>query len=1006
MGVTRALAVFLVVLASATVVGIHIKKQSAEALFRRAKEALDKGQHSTAEKLCGKVALKPDVDPALLDSALEMAAYCRVMMADTKIMKPWTEIIRLADGFLKLYTTSEHCAQVKAAMQGAMLGKATEQFSKALRDTTLDEPAKVGRFKKLMADLDGALKVQPDGAGVANIDGLKSKMQTEVERLERLIAYRRARGEFQARAAELRKGGHYAQAYRDYMGFEGEYPEAKDDKGVQTYLEELGKEEREAVAFHESAAPASQAPTGWRPSFEKQFWLVAHEPVPHSRPMDAEGAVFCMAKGVLYALDAATGAVRWVRPGNSAKGFLPACPVKHDDGERVVVASDMEDALLLLDASTGAEVWRQRLEDECVGPPMVLGPRVYLATLGRGVLVFSLEKGTFLGHYPMADGILVQPYPDPENQRLLVASENGQVYELDLASGKCKEIVRTGLPRYSIGCRPLAISIYLLLSSQQGCGPARLHVYARPKWVRRYEPAKSPVQDVSEGIVGELHLATPSLYAYYADGYFRALKWNSTDPEEGVVLNESINLASREALRTNAQFIVADQGGDRILLLAIGDSLKAYNLGTGEDPVPATDDTKTADGTQPAGLWRKSLSPGAPARVAFPLQRRGSVVYAGYEGIESDGTVLLAYDFRADKGLWRVATGMEPTDLVLQNDTGYVRTTDGSVFELDLASRAAAVGGRLVSRGVGNFSRWVPRPLIRKVGGKRTLYLGGKSTLAAIEPGGGEPRSVWANDCVGQGFVTGPPVWLDGRLILATDAGKVYAVDAATGKPNCEEFVSGPPPAPFHCGPAIGPKDGVFIGADNGILYRLKIEQRAGLACLRAAAKFDTKGKVRARPTFAHGFGIDVVYVGNMAGHVWACSTRDLKELGHWQVQGRVCSEVVVWGKRLLLVTTDEGSVYALRGDAKETIEWRFPKAGERIGPVLGAPALSYNTVYVGSADGHIYGIEAATGERVWKHRIGYPIHRTPIVHKSRLIVAAASGQIFVVRPGHRRGWQ
>ena len=443
------------------------------------------------------------------------------------------------------------------------------------------------------------------------------------------------------------------------------------------------------------------------------------------------------------------------------------------------------------------------------------------------------------------------------------------------------------------------------------------------------------------------------------------------------------------------------QGGDRILLLAVRDSLKAYNLGTGTNPVPAEDDLRPADDRASVNYWRALWSP----RVAFPLQRRGSVVYAAYEGIESDGTVLLAYDFQARQVIWRVALGMEPTDLVLQKDTGYVRTSDGSLFELDLAAREGSLGARLLSTGKGDFSPWVAPPLVRKADGESLFYLGGKNALAVVKRRDGRYRSLWPNDCVLHGFVAGPLAWLDRRLIVATDAGKVYAVSASTGARKCDEFVSGQPPSPFRCGPTIGPKGHVFIGAENGVLYKLRLEEKGGIICLRPAAQFNTKGELRARPTLGHGFGIRVVYVGNLAGHVWACSTRDLRELGHWQVQGRIHSEIAV-RRRLLIVSTDEGSVYALRKDAKDAIEWRFPKAGKKIGAVLGAPAVTYDTVYVGSSDGCIYGIKAATGEPAWQHKIGYPISRTPVLHNGRVIVATTSGQLFVVRPRRKRNWR
>lgn len=58
---------------------------------------------------------------------------------------------------------------------------------------------------------------------------------------------------------------------------------------------------------------------------------------------------------------------------------------------------------------------------------------------------------------------------------------------------------------------------------------------------------------------------------------------------------------------------------------------------------------------------------------------------------------------------------------------------------------------------------------------------------------------------------------------------------------------------------------------------------------------------------------------------------------------------------------------------------------------VHSSPVVSQGVVYFGSDDGHVYASDALSGDLLWKHRIGYPIRSSPLIHGSNLVIGEAS---------------
>lgn len=72
---------------------------------------------------------------------------------------------------------------------------------------------------------------------------------------------------------------------------------------------------------------------------------------------------------------------------------------------------------------------------------------------------------------------------------------------------------------------------------------------------------------------------------------------------------------------------------------------------------------------------------------------------------------------------------------------------------------------------------------------------------------------------------------------------------------------------------------------------------------------------------------------------------------------------------------------------------WRFHTAGR----VLGSPAIAGGAAFIGSTDGFIYAVEAATGALRWKARTGGRVTSSPAVAGGRVFAGSYDGLVYAL---------
>ncbi len=188
----------------------------------------------------------------------------------------------------------------------------------------------------------------------------------------------------------------------------------------------------------------------------------------------------------------------------------------------------------------------------------------------------------------------------------------------------------------------------------------------------------------------------------------------------------------------------------------------------------------------------------------------------------------------------------------------------------------------------------------------------------------------------------------------------------------------------------------IYFGSDDGHLYALNAQTRT------LQWKFATRDRIRATPAFA-GQG---VFFSSDDGYIYALH-KDSGEL-LWKynlgdgeaVRNLPAYEATSdfdWGKsspvvkgHSLYVGSADGHLYALNATSGDLL-WKF-KAKDRI---RSNPVAQGNRVYFGSWDHSVYALDGRTGELLWKQKTGGRIVSTPLLMDGRVIVGSRDAQLY-----------
>ncbi len=155
---------------------------------------------------------------------------------------------------------------------------------------------------------------------------------------------------------------------------------------------------------------------------------------------------------------------------------------------------------------------------------------------------------------------------------------------------------------------------------------------------------------------------------------------------------------------------------------------------------------------------------------------------------------------------------------------------------------------------------------------------------------------------------------------------------------------------------------------------------------------FPTGARVVSSPVWQD----NVLYFGGDDGNIYAVDAATGHQVWKHATGGPVPSSPVV-ANGIVYVGSYDGKLYALDARTGAT-RWKFATTGERrfeakglhgwlptnqtiadpFDVFLSSPVFAQGTVYFGSGDGHLYAVDAASGELRWKFLTGDVVHASP----------------------------
>lgn len=154
----------------------------------------------------------------------------------------------------------------------------------------------------------------------------------------------------------------------------------------------------------------------------------------------SDTAFFGLNNGKVYAVDALTGKTKWPAP-FQAKQAVWAAPLPDPDTNLVYVGS-LDHNLYALDLATGALKWQKSLGAAIAASPVLSDGVLYVGTFGSQVLALSAADGSQKWAVPTASWVWGTPVL--YGSGLYFADVAGNVYAVDPATGQRQWSVKPG----------------------------------------------------------------------------------------------------------------------------------------------------------------------------------------------------------------------------------------------------------------------------------------------------------------------------------------------------------------------------------------------------------------------------------------------------------------------------------------------------------------------------------------------------------------------------------
>ncbi len=466
-------------------------RETQEKLAQEAADYFDNGQFAQAEKLYHRLAEDySDSDEVGFYRYREELAQLRQRLADSD--DELAQVLDHAGQFVKERQKDPFLEKDVARFAEALLDRVAGFAKQASNDLVNGEEAFAlqDKAKPIIESLRKVRRPRTDPAPQwSKVDEAFADLRRSLDQLRaKLLAMKRLED-----LAQSKSGYAAIQAVENYLReIRPTYPDVGDSEETRKLLQELYDKHLKSVRYSTASAGEdgpSRAGGGQldEPSLAFDPVVVPAEGKPSSLSNPDEIPALALVRGVLYALDRATGKVRWTRRVGIDTTTLPVLvPQRVAQKDLLLVLSSDTNTLTALNVRGGVE-WSYLLPAPVLGRPVVAERRAYLATYTGEVHEIELSQGRLLGTYNLGQRLTLGGVAEPNSSRVYFPADDHCVYILDVAKRRCERILYSGHPAGSLRGEPIILPALdeetpgrLILNQATGLDGVRLRVFDLP----------------------------------------------------------------------------------------------------------------------------------------------------------------------------------------------------------------------------------------------------------------------------------------------------------------------------------------------------------------------------------------------------------------------------------------------------------------------------------------------------------------------------------------------
>jgi len=200
------------------------------------------------------------------------------------------------------------------------------------------------------------------------------------------------------------------------------------------------------------------------------------------------------------------------------------------------------------------------------------------------------------------------------------------------------------------------------------------------------------------------------------------------------------------------------------------------------------------------------------------------------------------------------------------------------------------------------------------------------------------------------------PLVVDGLVYVGDWRGRVYALDAATGRVRWTFQGKG-----RVKGAVARSGNRLYVGTYEGYLYALRADTGKQVWRTKSQDRLGGRGYFYSTPTVAYGR----VYIGSTDGKIYSFGAATGKLRWSQGTGGYVYGSPAVW-RKTVYAGSYSGRFYALDA-ATGDVRWRFRANGD----ISGSATVLNRVVYFSTFKERTYALDARTGKQLWTYEDG-----------------------------------